>query len=156
MDHSQPLFFFIFVFSIQLVVHIHLPMTGFELQNSGVRSDCSNNCATTTVLCQQPFGQFLVPSATGSVRPLFCHTFVKSAFPHSSVDHRVIYRLTVSTQLQRCRPLNPQHYYQREPWSSGMGGVSCSEGRWFESKHLILDGHFVTCFCGKNCSVCLK
>ena len=32
----------------------------------------------------------------------------------------------------------------REPWSSVMGGDSCSKGREFESRHYILDGHFFT------------
>ena len=38
-------FFFILVFSVQL---IKVPMTGFELQISGIRSNFSTNCATTT------------------------------------------------------------------------------------------------------------
>ena len=33
---------------------------------------------------------------------------------------------------------------------------SRSKGRWFESRHLILDGHFFTYICCKNCLVCLK
>ena len=38
-----------------------------------------------------------------------------------------------------------------------MGGDSCSEGRGFESQHSILDGHFLTYICCKNCNdVCLK
>ena len=38
-----------------------------------------------------------------------------------------------------------------------MGGDSHSEGRGFESQHHILDGHFFTLICCKNCSdVCLK
>ena len=37
-----------------------------------------------------------------------------------------------------------------------MGGDSCSEGRGFESQHLILDGHFFPFICCKNCNVCLK
>ena len=45
------LFFFIFVFSIQLTVNIvqfkFLSMTGFEPRTSGIRSDRSTNCATT-------------------------------------------------------------------------------------------------------------
>ena len=35
-----------------------------------------------------------------------------------------------------------------------MGRDSRSEGRGFESRHRILDGHFFT-YC-KNCNVCLK
>ena len=45
------LFFFIFVFSIQLTVNIqwfYLSMTGFELRTSGAGSDHSTNWATTT------------------------------------------------------------------------------------------------------------
>ena len=37
-----------------------------------------------------------------------------------------------------------------------MGGDSCSEGRWFECKLRILDGHFSHFFCCKNCDVCFK
>ena len=51
MGHSRPLFFFIFVFSIQLTVNVRykfLPMTGFEPRTSGIGSDRSTNWATTT------------------------------------------------------------------------------------------------------------
>ena len=37
-----------------------------------------------------------------------------------------------------------------------MGGDSRSEGRGFKSRHCILDGHFFTYICCKNCNVCLK
>ena len=38
-----------------------------------------------------------------------------------------------------------------------MGRDSRSEGRRFESRHQILDGHFFTYICCKNCNdVCLK
>ena len=38
-----------------------------------------------------------------------------------------------------------------------LGGGSCPEGREFESQHRILDGHFFTYICCKNCNdVCLK
>ena len=37
------------------------------------------------------------------------------------------------------------------------GRDSCSEGCGFESRHRILDGHFFTYICCKNCNdVCLK
>ena len=42
-----------------------------------------------------------------------------------------------------------------EPWSPGlvvMGGDSCSEGCGFKSQHRILDGHFFTDICCKNCN----
>ena len=45
------LFFFIFIFSLQLTVNIQykiLMMTGFEQQISGIRRDSSTNWATTT------------------------------------------------------------------------------------------------------------
>ena len=41
-------FFFIFVFSMQLLKLMIVSMTGFESQISGIGSDCSTNCATTT------------------------------------------------------------------------------------------------------------
>ena len=38
-----------------------------------------------------------------------------------------------------------------------MGDDSCSKGRGFESRRRILDGHFFTLICCKNCNnVCLK
>ena len=38
-----------------------------------------------------------------------------------------------------------------------MGGDSCSKGCGFKSQHCILDGHFFTYICSKNCNdVCLK
>ena len=37
-----------------------------------------------------------------------------------------------------------------------MGDDSCSKGRGFESRRRILDGHFFTFICCKNCNVCLK
>ena len=37
-----------------------------------------------------------------------------------------------------------------------MGGDSCSKGCEFESQHHLLDGHFFTYICCKNCNVCLK
>ena len=37
-----------------------------------------------------------------------------------------------------------------------MGGDSHSKGRGFESQRRILDGHFFTLICCKNCIVCLK
>ena len=36
------------------------------------------------------------------------------------------------------------------------GGDSCSKGYEFKSWHSILDGHFFTVICCKNCYVCLK
>ena len=41
--------------------------------------------------------------------------------------------------------------------SPGLGGDSYSEGHEFKSRHCILDGHFFTYICWKNCNnVCLK
>ena len=37
-----------------------------------------------------------------------------------------------------------------------MGRVSRSKGHGFESWHHILDGHFFTYICCKNCNICLK
>ena len=37
-----------------------------------------------------------------------------------------------------------------------MGRDSCPKGRGFESWHWILDGHFLTYICCKNCDVCFK
>ena len=35
-------------------------------------------------------------------------------------------------------------------------GDLCPECRGFESQHCLLDGHFYTYICCKNCNVCLK
>ena len=37
-----------------------------------------------------------------------------------------------------------------------MGRGSRSKGCRFESRHGILDGHFFTYYCCKNCNVCLN
>ena len=37
-----------------------------------------------------------------------------------------------------------------------MGGDSCAKCHGFEIRHHILDGHFFTLICCKNCIVCLK
>ena len=37
-----------------------------------------------------------------------------------------------------------------------MDDNSCSRGHGFKSQHCILDGHFFTLICCKNCIVCLK
>ena len=37
-----------------------------------------------------------------------------------------------------------------------MGDGSCSRGHGFESRHHLLDGHFFTFICCKNCIVCLE
>ena len=44
----------------------------------------------------------------------------------------------------------------RSPGLEVMEGDSCSKGRDFESRRHILDGHFFTFICSKNCNVCLK
>ena len=37
-----------------------------------------------------------------------------------------------------------------------MGRDSRSKGHGFKSRHCILNGHFFTYICSKNCNVCLK
>ena len=44
----------------------------------------------------------------------------------------------------------------QETWSSGYGKRLMSESCGFECRHLILDGHFFSYNCCKNCNVCLK
>ena len=47
--------------------------------------------------------------------------------------------------------------YGGSPGLVVMEGDSKSEGRGFESRHCILDGHFLTYICCQNCNdVCLK
>ena len=46
--HFPATCFFILVFSIQFTAFFNLPMTGFELRTSGVRSDCSTHWTSTT------------------------------------------------------------------------------------------------------------
>ena len=52
MDHSQPLFLYFCLFNTvdNDCMNQSLPMTGFEPWTSGVRSNRSTNCATTTAL----------------------------------------------------------------------------------------------------------
>ena len=48
-------------------------------------------------------------------------------------------------------------FEDRSPGLVVMGRDSCSKGRGFESRHSILDGHFFTYICCKNCNEgCLK
>ena len=37
-----------------------------------------------------------------------------------------------------------------------MGDDSCLKGHGFKSRSRILDGHFFTLICCKNCNVCLR
>ena len=37
-----------------------------------------------------------------------------------------------------------------------MGADSCSRGRVFESQHRLLDSHFLTVICSKNCITCWR
>ena len=48
------------------------------------------------------------------------------------------------------------NFIGREPGVVVMGRDSCSKGHGFNSQHRILDGHFFTYICCKNCNVCLK
>ena len=43
-------------------------------------------------------------------------------------------------------------FEDRSPGLVVMGRDSCSKGRGFESRHSILDGHFFTYICCKNCN----
>ena len=45
---------------------------------------------------------------------------------------------------------------QQSPGLVVTGDVSCSRGRRFKSRRHILDEHFFTFICWKNCIVCLK
>ena len=45
---------------------------------------------------------------------------------------------------------------EQEPWTSCYGRRLTSEGRGFEFQHRILDGHFYTFICCKNCNGFLK
>ena len=55
-----------------------------------------------------------------------------------------------------------KNLYKQEPHTKNlglvvMGGDSCPKGRGFESRHRILEGHFFTYICCKNCNgVCFK
>ena len=56
------LFIFIFVFSVQLTVNVQYkfwPMTGFELRTSGIASNHSTNCATTTAMFENVWGDWI-------------------------------------------------------------------------------------------------
>ena len=76
-------FFFIFFFSLQLtitnVLYKRLPMTGFELWTSGVRSNHSTNWATTTAIkmftSQFRTGFCLVFKNTNIISSWYLHFF---------------------------------------------------------------------------------
>ena len=59
--------------------------------------------------------------------------------------------------VQKSRWLKKTFYSQpaENGWGSPglvvMGGDSCSRGRGFESRYRILDGHYFTFICSKNC-----
>ena len=71
------LFFFIFVFSIQLTVNVQykfMPMTGFEPQTSWIRSDCSTNWATTTAQVTIISKWYFTQPSLNQAFLLVCHT----------------------------------------------------------------------------------
>ena len=51
MAPSRPLFLYFYLFYDIQLIDKFLPLLGFKLQISGVRSDGSANCATTTAQC---------------------------------------------------------------------------------------------------------
>ena len=67
----------------------------------------------------------------------------------SALTHLII---RTSASFSRFRGVILSHFFDRvqrnligrEPWSSGFGGDSCSEGLRFESQHRRLDGHNFT------------
>ena len=48
MVHSRPLYLYFCTFNTENVLYKNSPMIGFEPRTSGIRSDCSANCATIT------------------------------------------------------------------------------------------------------------
>ena len=60
------------------------------------------------------------------------------------VERLNLKRLKQRVWIQLCRSLG------MSPGLVVMGGDSCSEGRWFESQHRILDGHYSHIFVVKN------
>ena len=79
------LFFFIFVFSIQLTVNFQYnfsPTTGFEPRTSGFRSDRSTNWATTISMLEQTF-HFLTRT--------WCPCYTSTRFGHEQDSSVVRY-----------------------------------------------------------------
>ena len=61
-----------------------------------------------------------------------------------------------SYQFGKCDKTNLSGDLGGSPGLVVMGRNSHSKGHGFESRHRILDGHFFTYICCKNCNVCLK
>ena len=65
-------------------------------------------------------------------------------------------RRRLTSRSARCLSFISTYYQGGSPGLVVMGGGSRSKGRGFESRRRILDGHFFTFICCKNCNVCLK
>ena len=79
---------------------------------------------------------------------------------HSSIHENFLFSFSnILTIKMKCRARSYKLISQRMGWSPGLviiGGDSCSDGYGFESQHCILDGHFFTYLCCRNCNVCSK
>ena len=141
------LFFFIFVFSVQLRIK-SLPMTGFNSQTSGVGSNRSNNWATTTALLSKGvyisrliIGRRRRRTGTDEGRATKC----LSRQPQNDILDR-----RVGTQTWTLTKLSKQGRSSGSPGLVVMGDDSCRKvvgsnpGGWT----------FFTLICCKN--VCLK
>ena len=114
------LFFFIFVFSIQLTVNVRykfLPMTGFEPRTSGIGSDRSTNWATTTSTYHSLFRvwnntkiflkkQYNPPAINVYLNIfqvlLLCNTDSTLLFQLSVWQHFAVIRQTFKVFLEKC------------------------------------------------------
>ena len=127
MGHSRALFIFIFVFSIQLTVSAQyqfLPMTGFELQTSGVGSDRSTNLVTATAkyypelhICQQFICSHCRPTNGWILIP---------------EQHKKNLWWSVIVSIWQV-----YSKWGREPWSSGYGWGLMFETLWVQIPALL-------------------
>ena len=75
----------------------------------------------------------------------------EGAFRQSIIRHRLGH-----LNNKKIQKTNNNFILGESPGLLVMGGDSCSKGCGFKSQHHILDGHFFTFICCKNCNFCLK
>ena len=91
---------------------------------------------------------------------MFCHNSF-NAINHASkfsrnmgTDPKVMSTKFNTGEQERERDVKKRKGKQWSPGLVVMGGDSCSKGHEFKSQYRILDGHFFTFICRKNCNVC--
>ena len=86
----------------------------------------------------------------------YCRIFIFGQFLYIVVPPPLLPMLYKTLYLTRLWQTPNKGFLGGSPGLVVMKWDSCSEGHGFESQHHILDGHFFTFICCKNCIVCLK